>query len=72
MNTDLLASVALGALTLYLLVALVGRSLLQRRRTGSTGWRGVHGSLFSAQWWAALMMGLAGLGRGMASPYRPT
>jgi protein-S-isoprenylcysteine O-methyltransferase Ste14 len=62
MSTDLLASVALGALALYGLIALVGRSLLQYRRTGSTGWRGVHGRPGSAAWWAGVLMGLACLG----------
>lgn len=62
MSTDFLASVALGALALYGLIALVGRSLLQYRRTGSTGWRGVHGRPGSAAWWAGVLMGLACLG----------
>lgn len=62
MSTDLLASVALGALGLYGLVTIVGRSLLQWRRTGSTGWRGVHGRPGSAAWWAGVMMALAVLG----------
>lgn len=62
MSTDLLASVALGALGLYGLVAIAGRSLLQWRRTGSTGWRGVHGRPGSAAWWAGVMMALAVVG----------
>jgi protein-S-isoprenylcysteine O-methyltransferase Ste14 len=62
MSTDLLASVALGALGLYGLVALLGRSLLQWQRTGSTGWRGVHGRPGSAPWWAGVMMALAVVG----------
>jgi protein-S-isoprenylcysteine O-methyltransferase Ste14 len=62
MSTDFLASVALGALGLYGLVALVGRSLLQWRRTGSTGWRGVHGRPGSAAWWAGVLMAIACVG----------
>jgi len=62
MSTDLLASVALGALGLYGLVALLGRSLLQWRRTGSAGYRGVHGRPGSAAWWAGVMMALAVVG----------
>lgn len=62
MSTDLLASVALGALGLYLAIALVGRSLLQRRRTGSTGWRGISGKPGSAEWWAGVCFGLAAVG----------
>jgi protein-S-isoprenylcysteine O-methyltransferase Ste14 len=59
MSTDVLASVALGLQGLFFLVALVGRSLLQWRRTGSSGWRGVHGRPGSAAWWAGVMMALA-------------
>lgn len=62
MSTDFLASVALGTLGLYGVVAIVGRSLLQWRRTGSTGWRGIHGRPGSAAWWAGVMMGLAIVG----------
>ena len=62
MSTDFLASVALGALGLYGLVAFAGRSILQWRRTGSTGWRGVHGRPGSAAWWAGVMMALAVVG----------
>ncbi len=62
MNTDIAASVALAALTLYALVAIVGRSLLHRRRTGSSGWRGVHGRPGSAPWWGGVLLGLACVG----------
>lgn len=62
MTTHLLASVALGGLALYAAVALVARSLLQRRRTGSTGWRGVHGRPGSAEWWAGVLIAIAVLG----------
>ncbi len=62
MNTDTAASVALAALTLYALVAIVGRSLLHRRRTGSSGWRGVHGRPGSAPWWGGVLLGLACVG----------
>ena len=62
MNTDTAASVALAALTLYALVAIVGRSLLHRRRTGSSGWRGVHGRPGSAPWWGGVLLGLASIG----------
>lgn len=62
MTTSLLSSVALGMLALYGLVAFVGRSLLQWKRTGSTGFRGVHGRPGSAAWWAGVLMGLALVG----------
>ncbi|MEX1361945.1 MAG: isoprenylcysteine carboxylmethyltransferase family protein, partial [Nannocystaceae bacterium] len=62
MTNDLLASVALAGLASYGLVAIVARSILQRRRTGSTGWRGVHGRPGSVEWWAGIMMAVAVLG----------
>jgi protein-S-isoprenylcysteine O-methyltransferase Ste14 len=57
------------ALTLYVLalVVLFGvRSWVQRRRTGSTGFRGISGTPADAGWWggvlfvAAMVLGLAG------------
>ncbi len=66
MNTDFLASVALGALALCGLVALVGRSLLQRWRTGSTGWRGLHGKPGSPAWWGGVLIA-ASIGRAIVA-----
>ena len=60
---------AAAALTLFLagLVAAFGaRSWIHRRRTGSTGFRGLSGAPGSAEWWggiffaAALVLGAAG------------
>jgi len=62
MHTDIAASVAFAALVLYAWVAIVGRSLLHRRRTGSTGWRGVHGRPGSASWWGGVLLGVSCLG----------
>ena len=61
-STDLLASVALGAIALYLGVCVLGRSLLQRRRTGSTGWRGIGHPFGTAGWWAGVLVALGGAG----------
>ncbi|MCX4240352.1 methyltransferase family protein [Paraliomyxa miuraensis] len=62
MSTDISSSVALGALALYAVVAFVGRSVLQWHRTGSTGWRGLHGRPGSASWWAGVLVAIGGLG----------
>jgi protein-S-isoprenylcysteine O-methyltransferase Ste14 len=57
------------ALTLYVLALIVlfgVRSWVQRRRTGSTGFRGISGTPAEAGWWggvlfiAAMVLGLAG------------
>ena len=57
------------ALTLYVLALIVlfgVRSWVQRRRTGSTGFRGISGTPADAGWWggvlfaAAMVLGLAG------------
>jgi protein-S-isoprenylcysteine O-methyltransferase Ste14 len=61
-----MAAAALGLYLTYLLVALGLRGLLQYRRTGSTGFRGVTGRPGSLEWWGgalfvlALLLGLAG------------
>ena len=62
MDTDLLGSVALGGLGLYVLLAFVVRSVLQRRRTGSTGWKFSHARVGSAQWWVGVLLVLSALG----------
>ncbi len=56
MHSDVVSIVALGGLASYGLVVLVGRSLLQRSRTGSTGWRGITGRPGSASWWGGISM----------------
>jgi len=71
MDTDLLGSVALGGLGLYVLLAFVVRSVLQRRRTGSTGWRFSHARFGSAQWWVGVLLVLAVLGL-VAAPVAAT
>ncbi len=63
MTTDFVSSVALGCIAAYGLVAFGWRTLVQVRRTGSTGWRGLHGTVGSAPWWAGVLVvvGLVGL-----------
>ena len=62
MSTDLLSSVALGCIAAYAVVALGVRSLVQWRRTGSSGWRGAHGRPGSKEWWAGVLLVIGGLG----------
>lgn len=63
MSSELACSVALAGLAAYALAAFGIRSIVQRIRTGSTGWRGLHGRFGSPAWWAGLLVvvGLAGL-----------
>ena len=51
--------VALGCYALYLALAFVLRSVIQRRRTGSTGFKGVSGTPGSLEWWAGILFGVA-------------
>jgi protein-S-isoprenylcysteine O-methyltransferase Ste14 len=56
---------ALALYVLYLALAFGGRTLLQLRSTGSTGFKGISGHAFSAEWTggvlfvAAFLLGLA-------------
>ena len=51
--------VALGCYALYLALAFVLRSVIQRRRTGSTGFKGVSGDPGSMEWWAGALFVVA-------------
>jgi protein-S-isoprenylcysteine O-methyltransferase Ste14 len=51
--------VALGCYALYLALAFVLRSVIQRRRTGSTGFKGISGHSGSLEWWAGILFGVA-------------
>jgi protein-S-isoprenylcysteine O-methyltransferase Ste14 len=51
--------VALGCYSLYLALAFVMRSAIQRRRTGSTGFKGISGHPGSLEWWAGILFGVA-------------
>jgi protein-S-isoprenylcysteine O-methyltransferase Ste14 len=48
------AAVALALLTVFGLLGFVWRAWLQRRRTGSTGFRGISGRMGSAEWVAGV------------------
>jgi protein-S-isoprenylcysteine O-methyltransferase Ste14 len=58
---------ALALLTVYGLVAFVGRALVQVRLTGSTGIRGISGSFGSTEWVAGVLF-LAAIGLCVAGP----
>jgi protein-S-isoprenylcysteine O-methyltransferase Ste14 len=51
--------VALGCYAVYLALAFVLRSVIQLRRTGSTGFKGVSGHPGSLEWWAGVLFGVA-------------
>ena len=61
-----MSTVALALYVLALIVLFGVRSWVQRRRTGSTGFRGIDGTPAEAGWWggvlfvAAMVLGLAG------------
>lgn len=50
---------ALVLFAVYLLVAFLVRTLLQLRRTGDSGWRGVTGEPGSSEWWAGVLFVVA-------------
>ena len=51
--------VALGCYAVYLALAFGLRSIIQMRRTGSTGFKGVSGSPGSLEWYAGILFGVA-------------
>ena len=59
--------VALGCYALYLVVAFGVRSIIQLRRTGSTGFKGISGALGSLEWFAGIFF-VAALIAGAAAP----
>ncbi len=62
MHGDSVATLSLASLTLYGLVTLVGRTVLQRARAQDSGWRGISGPVGSLQWWAGAGLAIAALG----------
>lgn len=56
------AAVTLALLGVYLGLAFGLRSYLQRRRTGSTGFRGISGPPLSAAWWGGVLFVVALVG----------
>lgn len=58
---------AIGVYAAYLLIAFGARTLIQVRRTGDTGFRGLSGRPGSAAWWAGILFVVALL-VGVAAP----
>ncbi|MCW2736505.1 methyltransferase [Nocardioides sp.] len=59
---------AIGAYVVYLLVAFVVRTIIQVRRTGDSGYRGLSGRFGTAEWWAGVLFVVA-LVVGVAAPF---
>jgi protein-S-isoprenylcysteine O-methyltransferase Ste14 len=62
-----MATIALAGWIVFAALALVGRTLLHRRRTGSTGFRGVSTAGGAAAWTAAALFGVA-IAASLAAP----
>ena len=62
-----MAAWALALCVLYLVLAFGGRTLLQLRRTGSTGFKGISGRPFSIEWTGGILFAVAVL-LGLAAP----
>jgi protein-S-isoprenylcysteine O-methyltransferase Ste14 len=58
---------AIGVYAVYLLVAFVARTVIQVRRTGDSGFRGLSGRRGTAEWWAGVLFVVA-LVVGVAAP----
>ena len=58
---------AIGTYAVYLLVAFVVRTIIQVRRTGDSGFRGLSGRTGTAEWWAGVLFVVA-LVVGVAAP----
>lgn len=56
---ETLAVVALVLFATYFGTGFVARTVLQRRRTGDTGFRGLSGRPLSPEWWAGVLFALA-------------
>ena len=63
-----MAVLALILFMVWVLLAGVGRSWWQRRRTGDAGFRLTAGQAGSRQWWANRAAGLGGVAVGVAAP----
>ena len=62
-----MTTLAIGLYVVYLLVAFVVRTVIQVRRTGDSGFRGLSGRPGTAQWWAGVLFAVA-LVVGAAAP----
>lgn len=59
--------IALALVAFWFLTLFVGRSVLQWRRTGSTGWKGVSGRVGSIEWMSGVLTA-CGFAATLASP----
>lgn len=66
-----MAVLALTLFVVWVLLAGVGRILLQHHRTGDTGIRSFTARLGSRQWWANRIIEAGGVGVGAPSPISP-
>ncbi|MBA2631328.1 MAG: isoprenylcysteine carboxylmethyltransferase family protein [Thermoleophilaceae bacterium] len=62
-----MAELAVGLLVVYFALAFGLRSLVQKRRTGSTGFRGISGAPGSAEWLGGVSF-IAAIGMGLLAP----
>lgn len=62
-----MAAAALGLYLIWALLALGWRALVQHRRTGDTGFRGLSGRPASVEWWAGVLF-LVAIVAGLAAP----
>src|SRR5690606_37114682 len=63
----MMTKLALLLLVAYLAITFGLRSLVQKRRTGSTGWRGISGKPGSAEWWGGVLLAV-GIVAAVAAP----
>jgi protein-S-isoprenylcysteine O-methyltransferase Ste14 len=61
------ALLSLVLFTVYLLIGFVARTVLQHRRTGDSGFRGISGRPGSPEWWAGALF-VAALVAGLLGP----
>ncbi|MPZ93596.1 MAG: hypothetical protein GEU96_01520, partial [Propionibacteriales bacterium] len=62
-----MAVIALALYATYFLLAVALRTIIQVRRTGDSGFRGLSGRPGSAQWWAGVLF-VAAIVPGVAAP----
>lgn len=59
MSSTTAGAIALGLYVTYIVWAFGVRTVLQYRRTGSTGFHGVSGRPGTVEWWAGVLFGIA-------------
>jgi protein-S-isoprenylcysteine O-methyltransferase Ste14 len=61
-----MARLYLALVAVYMIIAIGVRALIQLKRTGSSGIRGVTGKPGSAEWWAGVLLALVAVGAAVA------